>query len=64
MTTKTKKLIGAEIFLILGSVLIFRGGWLLLDRILLMNETLALWISLFFGIIIIVPTLNYIIKEK
>lgn len=55
-----KKLILSEIALILGSVLIFRGLWTLLDRIPLMNNSWVLWVSLAAGVIITVLALCYI----
>jgi hypothetical protein len=55
-----KKLIFSEIVLILGSVLIFRGLWTLLDRVPLMNNSWVLCVSLAMGIVITILALCYI----
>ncbi|MBU0534068.1 MAG: hypothetical protein KJ887_04665 [Candidatus Omnitrophica bacterium] len=58
-----KKLILAEVALILVSVLIFRSLWMLLDKIPLMNKESTLWLSLFFGGLVTVFILYYIAKQ-
>jgi len=51
---KNKKLILAEITLIIGSVFIFRSLWMLFDRIPFMSKDIVLWLSLFIGLAICV----------
>jgi hypothetical protein len=58
-----KKLIIAEIILILASVLIFRGLWGLLDSIYFMNSEFALIFSFVVGIILSVPVMDYVIRH-
>jgi len=41
-----------EMVLILASVLVFRGGWLLLDGVVSMNRPAGLWASLAVGMIV------------
>jgi len=57
-----KGLVLAEIILLLASVFIFRGLWLLLDSFEIMYNNLALWVSLLVGIAVAIPALRYIIK--
>lgn len=64
ITKKNQKLILAEIVLIIASVFIFRGLWLLLDRIEIMNRNGAFWISLVVGIMVSIPALRHIIKNS
>lgn len=61
---KVKKIIIAEVTLILATVLIFRSAWLLLDKVFFMNKVFILWASLILGIIAAVFALNYIIKKQ
>jgi hypothetical protein len=49
---KEKKLIFAEIALIIGSVFIFRSLWTLFDRMPLMNRNIVLWLFLLIGLAI------------
>lgn len=58
------KLVVAEIVLILASVFIFRGLWMLLDGFAFMHEPLALWLSLLLGIMASIPALRYIIQQN
>lgn len=58
-----KKLIIAEIILILASVLIFRGLWGVLDSIYFMNSKFALIFSFIVGIILSVPAMDYVIRH-
>jgi len=60
---KSNKLVFAEMTLIIGSVLIFRSLWMLLDKISFTHETRALWFLLFLGSIITVLTLSWIAKQ-
>jgi hypothetical protein len=61
---KEKKLIFAEIVLIIGSVFIFRSLWTLLDRMPLMNKDSVLWLFLLIGLAITVAALCYIAGQK
>jgi len=58
-----KKLVAVEIILIFASVLIFRGLWMLLDRIPLMNGNPALLVSLVLGVAVSAPALRYLVKN-
>jgi hypothetical protein len=49
---KEKKLILAELSLIIGSVFIFRSLWTLFDRMPLMNRNIVLWLFLLIGLAI------------
>jgi hypothetical protein len=60
---KSNKLVFAEMTLIIGSVLIFRSLWMLLDKISFTNETRALWLLLFLGGFITFLTLSWIAKQ-
>jgi hypothetical protein len=60
---KSNKLVFAEMILIIGSVLIFRSLWMLLDKISFTHETPVLWLSLFLGGIVTVLTLSWIAKQ-
>jgi ABC-type bacteriocin/lantibiotic exporter with double-glycine peptidase domain len=51
-----------EIVLILASVLIFRGAWLILDRVIPSNE-FTLLISLFLGVILASISLFFLTKQ-
>jgi hypothetical protein len=63
--TKIKKrLLLAEIILLLASVFIFRGLWMILDSVPVMHTPGALWISLSLGIIGSVLALRYMIKHS
>ena len=46
-----------ELVLILASVLVFRGLWLLLDKVEWMNHRAGLWASLAVGVIVCVVAL-------
>ena len=61
---KDKKMILAEIVLIIGSVFIFRSLWTLLDRITLMNKDSVLWLFLLIGLAITVLALCYMARQK
>jgi len=61
---KSKKLVVAEVSLIVASVFIFRGLWTLLDRVPFMNGDTALWVSLVIGIAASIPALRYIIRNS
>ncbi len=46
------RLVFWEVVLLIASVLVFRGGWLLLDRLDWLNHPVGLWASLAFGMIV------------
>jgi len=58
-----RKLIVAEVALIIASVFIFRGLWMLLDMIPFMHGGWALGISLGIGVLVSIPALRYIIRH-
>lgn len=58
-----KKLLLAEVVLIVASVFIFRGLWHLLDMVPIMNDERALWLSLVVGIMVSIPAIRYIIRN-
>jgi len=60
---ENRKLVFAEMALIVASVLIFRSLWMLLDKVPFTHEPPALWLSLFLGSIITILTLNWIAKQ-
>jgi len=59
-----KKLLLSEVFLMLGSVFIFRSLWNLLDKNPFFNEISILIISLIFGFIVAIPAWRYIINQE
>ncbi|MBN1445466.1 MAG: hypothetical protein JW957_05115 [Candidatus Omnitrophica bacterium] len=61
---KAKKLILAEMVLIIGSVFIFRSMWILLDRMPLMNKDSVLWLFLLIGLAISVWALCCMAGQK
>ncbi|MBI2065590.1 MAG: hypothetical protein HYT68_00770 [Candidatus Zambryskibacteria bacterium] len=58
------KLLLAELTLIIASVLIFRGLWMILDTVAFMNKFLALLFSLIIGIVVSIPALRYVIRNS
>lgn len=62
--TIRKRLLLAEIVLIIASVFIFRGLWTLLDMVPFMYSVLALWLSLGVGVILSIISLRYLIKHS
>lgn len=58
-----KKLLVAELILVLGSVFIFRSLWLLLDMIPELSTIPALVIMLIVGVGVSVPSLRYILRK-
>lgn len=58
-----KKLLIAEIILLLASVLVFRSLWLLMDRLPILHEPSALIGSLVVAIAITIPALRYVIRH-
>ena len=56
------KLLFAEIVLIIASVFIFRGLWLLLDLYPVMHEEWVLVLSLIVGIVLTIPAMRYILR--
>ena len=61
---KSKKLVVAEVSLIVASVFIFRGLWTLLDRVPFMNTDTVLAVSLVVGFAASIPALRYIIRNS
>lgn len=59
-----KKIVLAEIILLLSSVLVFRGAWLLMDTQEIMEEPLMLAISLMVGITVAILCFYYIIRQR
>jgi len=59
-----KRLLFAEITLLIASVFIFRGLWLLLDMMPIMFTPELLWASFGGGVIISIVSLRYIIKNN
>ena len=53
----SRHLVFWEMALLVASVLVFRGLWLLLDRIEWMNQIAGLWTSLTAGLIVVVVAL-------
>jgi len=47
---RTSRVVFWELVLVLASVLIFRSGWMLLDRLSLFNPDHVLWVLLAVGI--------------
>jgi len=63
--TKIKKrLLLAEIILLLASVFIFRGLWMILDSLPIMHTIELLWISLVIGSIGSIFALRYLLKHS
>lgn len=58
------RLVLAEVVLIIASVFIFRGLWLILDIYSVMHEKWALWLSLLIGIAVTIPAVRYVIKHE
>jgi hypothetical protein len=53
-----------ELVLILASVLIFRGLWLLLDQVEWLNHRVGLWASLAVGVIVCVAALVAVNRDS
>lgn len=53
----------AEITIIVASVFVFRGIWLLLDIIPFMSEPLFLALFVLIGIGVIIPAVKYLLKN-
>lgn len=64
MKPVNRKLLIAEIILLIASVLIFRSAWLLLDSIPAMNEPSFLITSLIVGFLLTIPALRFVIKNS
>ncbi len=54
----------AELALVLASVFVFRGVWMLLDAVEFMHAPLALWLSLILGSAVIVWALRCLMKQE
>jgi hypothetical protein len=61
---KEKKLILAELSLIIGTVFIFRSLWTLFDRMPFMNKDIVLWLFLLIGLAISVWALCCMAGQK
>lgn len=59
-----KKLIVSEVALVIAGVFVFRGLWMLLDKIAFMHEPPALWLSLIFGSLVTVWSVRCISKHN
>lgn len=60
---KSKKLLLAEMSLILSSVLIFRSLWLLMDKVPALTHPVVLALLLVVGIGTSIPALRYLIRK-
>ncbi len=60
---KMNKLIVAEVVLVIAGVFVFRGLWMLLDKVTFMHGTPALWLSLILGGIVTVWAVRCISKQ-
>jgi F0F1-type ATP synthase assembly protein I len=58
-----KKLLLAEVVLLIASVFVFRGLWTILDSFDFMWSTLALVLSLVLGVLFSIIALRYIIQN-
>lgn len=58
-----KTLFFSEVALVIAGVFVFRGLWMLLDKIAFMHETPALWLSILFGSIVTVWSVRCISKQ-
>lgn len=63
MSRINKKLLLAELCLLIASVLIFRSLWLLLDRVPFFSDPIALLTMLGIGLGVTIPAMRYIIKK-
>jgi hypothetical protein len=59
-----KPVLIAELALVLASVFVFRGLWMLLDSVEFMHAPLALWLSLVLGSALIVWALRCLMKQE
>ncbi len=59
-----RKLVVAEIGLLIASVFIFRSMWTLMDRVPLLNLSWILWVLLLTGIATSVITLSYMARKN
>lgn len=59
-----KKLLLSEIFLMIGSVFIFRSLWNLMDKNPFFNEFSILVIVLVLGFVIAIPAWRYLIDQE
>jgi F0F1-type ATP synthase assembly protein I len=58
-----KRLLVAELFLLIASVFVFRGLWEILDRVEGMSTPVALWLSFIVGIIVTIICLRYLFNH-
>jgi hypothetical protein len=64
MTSNTKRLLLAELVLIVAGVFVFRGLWMLLDSLAVMHHPVALWVSLIAGLGASVWALHGLLRES
>ncbi len=64
MTKQTKQVLLAELVLILASVFVFRGFWMLLDLFPAMHSPLALWLSLVLGTAASLWALHALLRDQ
>lgn len=64
MTSKTKRLLLAELVLIVAGVFVFRGLWMLLDSFAVMHHPAALWASLIAGTVASLWALHVLLSES
>lgn len=65
MNKKLVKLVlTAELALVLASVFVFRGLWMLLDSVEFMHAPLALWLSLILGSAVTIWALRCLMKQE
>lgn len=61
---KKTQILMAELALIVASVFVFRGLWTLLDRLHVMNQPGALWLSLIVGSAVAVWMMHVLMNRK
>ncbi|MBN2150956.1 MAG: hypothetical protein JW839_05910 [Candidatus Lokiarchaeota archaeon] len=61
---QTTKTILEEVILLFSSILVFRSGWTLLDRVPWLHEDVALWIMLVAGSAVTIVALYLLNKQR
>jgi hypothetical protein len=59
-----KRILFAELVLLLASVFVFRGLWMLLDSLAMMHKPQALWMSLICGAAATIWALHGLMKQE
>jgi uncharacterized membrane protein len=59
-----KRLLLSEFALLVASIFVYRGLWMLLDMMPIMHTKSVLWVSFIVGLIISVISLRYIIRHS